>query len=311
MPAPIIEIDAHSGFCFGVTTAIEKAEEHLSSYCSGPPNDPSETDSRAASGCLYCLGDIVHNDAECARLARLGLITVSHADLPRLGGCRLLLRAHGEPPSTYQLCQQYHISLIDATCPVVLNLQRKIRTDYQAAPETQIVIYGKRGHAEVVGLVGQTDGHAIVVEQIDDLDSVDFSQPVHLYSQTTQSVDGFRQLVEAAHERAAALGMESQFQSHDTICRQVHGRTAHLCEFALRHDALLFVSGRKSSNGQALLRICRQVNPQTYHVEAPADIQPRWFATARSIGICGATSTPKWLMEQCREAIARLQNSSI
>ena len=285
MPAPIVEIDAHSGFCFGVTTAIEKAEEHLSL---GTP--------------LYCLGDIVHNDAECQRLAGRGLLTVSHDDLPRLGGCRLLLRAHGEPPSTYALCQRHHITLIDATCPVVLTLQRKIRTDYQAAPGTQIVIYGKRGHAEVVGLVGQTDGHAIVVEQIDDLDQVDFSQPVHLYSQTTQSVDGFRRLVEAAQARAGAHGMESQFQSHDTICRQVHGRTARLRQFAERHDVLLFVCGSKSSNGRALLRLCQEVNPRTHHVEAPEDIHAEWFAGASSIGICGATSTPKWLMEQCRQA---------
>ena len=305
MPAPLIEIDSHSGFCFGVTTAIEKAEEHLASDCSGRPKDPSETDLRATSGCLYCLGDIVHNDAECRRLAQRGLITVRHDDLPRLDGCRLLLRAHGEPPSTYRICNEHHITLIDATCPVVLHLQRKIRNDYHADPAAQIVIYGKRGHAEVVGLVGQTDGHAIVVEQIDDLEQVDFSRPVHLYSQTTQSVDGFQQLVEATRQRAAAHGMEPHFHSHDTICRQVHGRTARLRQFAEQHDVLLFVCGSKSSNGRALLRLCQEVNPRTHHVEAPSDIQHEWFDGARSIGICGATSTPKWLMEQCREAISK------
>lgn len=282
MSEPTIEIDSDSGFCFGVTTAINKAEEEL-----------------RRGGQLFCLGDIVHNDQECQRLQLLGLNTVSHSDLHTLAGQRLLLRAHGEPPSTYRLCQDHGIQLIDATCPVVLNLQRKIRNEYLSEPTRQIVIYGKRGHAEVIGLVGQTDGQAIVVEQEEDLKLVDFTKPVSLYSQTTKSVSGFRELVEAALQRARMVGGPEP-RHFDTICRQVHGRTARLRAFAMKHDALLFVSGRKSSNGQALLKICREVNPHTYHVEAPEEIRLEWFAGAKSIGICGATSTPKWLMEQCK-----------
>lgn len=277
-----VEIDQHSGFCFGVTTAISKAEEEL-----------------AAGKILFCLGDIVHNGRECDRLRKLGLQTVSHADLDHLHDAKVLLRAHGEPPQTYDIASRNNLQVIDATCPVVLNLQRRIRAEYTAHPDTQIVIYGKSGHAEVVGLVGQTDGHAIVIENLDDARrKLDFARPITLYSQTTQSLDGFRQIVDLITQKSTP-----HFTYHDTICRQVANRIPNIRDFARRHDVILFVAGRKSSNGRVLLAECRRVNPRTHLVETPADIDTRWFDGAQSVGICGATSTPKWLMEQCREAI--------
>lgn len=285
-----IDIDPASGFCFGVTTAIRKAEEEL-----------------AKQTPLHCLGDIVHNDQECARLNRLGLITVCHQDIPRLNGQRLLLRAHGEPPDTYRRAHENGLQLIDATCPVVLALQKKIRQEFTCAPQgVQIVIYGKRGHAEVVGLQGQTNGTAIVVEREEDLQQVDFSRPVSLYSQTTQSPEGFQRIARAAKEVARAHGMEHTFHQHDTICRQVGGRVNLLRQFAANHHVVIFVSGRKSSNGQALLKQCLDVNRRTYLVENPDEVQAQWFAHARSVGVCGATSTPRWLMQQTAECIARL-----
>ena len=296
-----VEIDEHSGFCHGVTTAIRKAEEELTT---GQP--------------LFCLGDIVHNGRECERLRKLGLETVEHADLERLHHAKLLLRAHGEPPQTYATAQRNDLHVIDATCPVVLNLQRRIKAEYASHPEAQIVIFGKQGHAEVIGLVGQTEGHAVVIENLDDAkQKIDFTRPVSLYSQTTMSLDGFRKIVDYISSRfdvqrevntdddATRSTDASRFTFHDTICRQVANRIPNIREFARRHDAVLFVSGRKSSNGRVLYNECLQVNPRTHLVETPSDICLDWFATARSVGICGATSTPKWLMEQCREAILR------
>ena len=282
-----VEIDEHSGFCFGVTTAIRKAEEELASGQS-----------------LFCLGDIVHNGRECERLRKLGLETVEHSDLEHLHHVKVLLRAHGEPPQTYATAEQNGLHIIDATCPVVLNLQRRIKAEYTENPDTQIVIYGKPGHAEVVGLVGQTDGHAIVIENLEDArQKLDFTRPISLYSQTTMSLDGFRQIVDFISQLST---LNSQpFTYHDTICRQVANRIPNIREFACRHDVVLFVAGRKSSNGRVLLAECQQVNPRTHLIETPVDIDPRWFEGAQSVGICGATSTPKWLMEQCREAIEK------
>ena len=280
-----IEIDNGSGFCFGVTTAISKAEEEL-----------------AAAENLYCLGDIVHNGRECERLRKMGLITVGHDALEELTGVRMLLRAHGEPPSTYLQAERRNISLIDATCPVVLNLQKKIKRDYDAdsSPNQQIVIYGKNGHAEVVGLVGQTEGNAIVIECLDDAKLLDFTCPMRLYSQTTMSLEGFNEIVEYIKNH---ISSDASFSYSDTICRQVANRISNIRDFAERHDVVLFVCGKKSSNGKVLYNECCSVNSRTYIIDDPTEIDYKWFSGVSSVGICGATSTPKWLMEDCRDAI--------
>lgn len=280
-----VEIDEGSGFCFGVTRAIGLAQEEL-----------------ASGKKLYCLGDIVHNGRECARLARLGMVTIGHKELAGLRGARVLLRAHGEPPATYQIARRGNIELIDATCPVVLRLQKRIAAEYTAGGDKQIVIFGKRGHAEVLGLVGQTEGHAIVIENLDDAKRLDFSRPIHLYSQTTRALSEFRQIVEYIQAHAAD---PASFEWHDTICRQVANRLPEVTHFASRHDVVLFVCGRKSSNGHVLFNACLQVNPRSYCIESPGEIDYSWFHGAESVGICGATSTPKWLMEQCVEAIRK------
>ncbi len=280
-----IEIDAGSGFCFGVTTAIKKAEEKL-----------------RQGGSLYCLGDIVHNGRECERLRGLGLITVEHENLSSLRDTKMLLRAHGEPPKTYETAERQGIRLIDATCPVVLNLQRRIKADYDSDKEhrRQIVIYGKMGHAEVIGLVGQTDGNAIVVENMDDVKRLDFSRDIQLYSQTTKSLEGFRSIVSYIEQN---MVKPAEFHYFDTICRQVANRILNIRRFASRHDLILFVCGKKSSNGKVLFGECLAVNQNSHLIDNPTDIQPEWFSGVDSVGICGATSTPKWLMEDCRDRI--------
>lgn len=273
-----VEIDSESGFCFGVVTAIRKAEEELAN---GSP--------------LYCLGDIVHNSAEVDRLCRKGLETITHDQLEHLQGVKVLLRAHGEPPSTYHTAERMGIEIIDATCPVVLKLQQRIKAKYDAdGNRTQIVIYGKAGHAEVNGLVGQTEGNAIVVEDIAGLDKVDFTKDIALYSQTTKSLEGFSEII-AEIKRRLAPG--THFESYDTICRQVANRVGHLRDFAASKDVILFVAGAKSSNGKILYQQCLQVNPRTHLVADPSQIDAAWLDGAASIGICGATSTPRWLME--------------
>ncbi|MBR0046670.1 MAG: 4-hydroxy-3-methylbut-2-enyl diphosphate reductase [Bacteroidaceae bacterium] len=277
----LIEIDSESGFCFGVTTAIRKAEEEL-----------------ATSDSLYCLGDIVHNGREVDRLKNQGLITVGHADLNTLHDTKMLLRAHGEPPQTYAKAKERNIQLIDATCPVVLNLQKRIRKAYEEGG--QIVIYGKNGHAEVVGLVGQTDGTAIVIENLEDAKNLDFSHDILLFSQTTKSLAGFREIVNYIEEN---IQEGARFQYFDTICRQVANRIPNIKKFATKHDVILFVCGKKSSNGRVLYNQCRSVNPRSYMVDDPSDIDLRWFEGVKSVGICGATSTPKWLMEDCKKKI--------
>jgi 4-hydroxy-3-methylbut-2-enyl diphosphate reductase len=290
-----IEIDNGSGFCFGVTTAIQKAEEEL-----------------ARGNKLYCLGDIVHNGMECERLREMGLITINHDEMAQLHDAKVLLRAHGEPPETYELARQNNIEIIDATCPVVLQLQKRIKRQYDSnnQPEspsqsvksaTQIVIFGKKGHAEVLGLVGQTHSNAIVIEHFDEVSQLDFSRDIYLYSQTTKSLDEFHRIIEYIQEH---ISPNATFKSFDTICRSVANRMPNISQFASRHDLILFVCGRKSSNGKVLFEECRRINPNTHLIEGPAEINPQWLENIKTVGICGATSTPKWLMEQCRDAIS-------
>lgn len=277
-----VTVDPNSGFCPGVVSAIRKAEEQL-----------------AITDRLYCLGDIVHNNEEVSRLEQLGLSTIDHEQMSQLEHTRVLFRAHGEPPATYAMAAARDISVIDATCPVVLKLQQRIRRVYEEQPGVQIVIYGKKGHAEVNGLVGQTEGTAIVIEGEQDLDKVDFARPIRLFSQTTMPVDTFRLLADTMADRMVA---PADFECRDTICRQVANRIPLLREFARQHDVVLFVSGRKSSNGKALFGVCREENPRSFFVSHPEEITPEMTAGAQSVGICGATSTPKWQME----AVARL-----
>ncbi len=280
-----IEIDNGSGFCFGVTTAIHKAEEELQ---------------RGTK--LYCLGDIVHNGMECDRLSKMGLITINHDELRQLHDVKVLLRAHGEPPETYELARQNHIEIIDATCPVVLKLQQRIKQQYEAGPG-QIVIFGKKGHAEVLGLVGQTAGNAVIIEHFDDVKHLDFSRDIYLYSQTTKSLDEFHRIIEYIQQH---ISPSATFRSFDTICRSVANRMPNISAFAVRHDLILFVCGRKSSNGKVLFNECLRVNPNTHLIEGPNEIDASWLEGIHTVGICGATSTPKWLMEQCRDAILKI-----
>lgn len=277
-----IEIDNGSGFCFGVTTAIQKAEEELSK-----------------GNQLYCLGDIVHNGMECERLRKMGLITINHDDMRKLHNVKVLLRAHGEPPETYELACQNHIEIIDATCPVVLQLQKRIKRQFEAGA-AQIVIFGKKGHAEVLGLVGQTQSSAIVIESVDEVTKLDFSRDIFLYSQTTKSLDEFHQIIEYIQQH---ISPSATFKSTDTICRSVANRMPNISQFASRHDLILFVCGRKSSNGKVLYNECLRVNPNTHLIEGPDEINHQWLKGIKTVGICGATSTPKWLMEKCRDAI--------
>ncbi len=280
-----VEIDEGSGFCFGVVTAIRKAEEEL-----------------AKGGTLYCLGDIVHNSREVERLKNLGLITIGHEEFEHLHNAKVLLRAHGEPPETYETARRNHIEIIDATCPVVLRLQRKIKQEYDTGngEGKQIVIYGKNGHAEVLGLVGQTCGRAIVIEKLEEAKKLDFSRSICLYSQTTKSLDEFRLIVQYIKEHIAP---NVSFEYYDTICRQVANRIPNIRTFAAAHDLIFFVSGKKSSNGKMLFSECQKVNPNSHLIDNVAEIDESLLHNVRSIGICGATSTPKWLMEEVQRAI--------
>ena len=280
-----IEIDENSGFCFGVTTAIRKAEEEL-----------------ATSGHLYCLGDIVHNSNEVDRLCSKGLVTITHEDMHKLHNVKVLLRAHGEPPTTYEIAQQNNIEIIDATCPVVLQLQHRIKRDFTENKQRkpQIVIYGKLGHAEVNGLVGQTNGEAIVVENMDGLSQIDYSKPISLYSQTTKSLQGFKEIENEISSRKA---QDVVFESHDTICRSVANRIPKIREFARGHEVVLFVCGKKSSNGKILFAECQSENKNTFFVSSSEDIDLEQLRGKQSIGICGATSTPRWLMQQIKDFI--------
>ena len=287
-----VTIDSGSGFCFGVTTAIKKAEEELQ------------------KGVLYCLGDIVHNGQEVQRLADLGLETIDYDDLRTLHNARVLLRAHGEPPSTYHIAQQNDIQIIDASCPVVLRLQKKIRDTYRHIRETgsqaQIVIFGQRGHAEVIGLEGQTNNTAIVIERPEEAEKIDFQRDIYLFSQTTKSVEGFRNLVDYIQNRCSE---SIQFQWYDTICRNVANRVEKLKDFARQQDRVIFVGGKKSSNAKVLFQHCKEANPRTVFVSSEKELTNDILADCQKVdkvGICGATSTPLWLMEKCKEKLLNL-----
>lgn len=249
---------------------------------------------------LYCLGDIVHNSMEVARLHAHGLVTIDHGQLAQLQGVKVLLRAHGEPPETYETARKNHIEIIDATCPVVLALQRRIKQQFDSNPHAQIVIFGKNGHAEVLGLVGQTHSEAIVVECVDDVKRLDFERDIYLYSQTTKSLDEFHRIIDYIQQH---ISPSATFRSFDTICRQVANRMPNIADFASRHDLILFVSGRKSSNGKVLFNECKSVNANSHQIERAEEIDMEWVRGVKTIGVCGATSTPKWLMEECRDHI--------
>lgn len=287
-----IEIDEHSGFCFGVTTAIQKAEEELRK---------GET--------LYCLGDIVHNTKECERLKRLGLITIDHAAFRELHNAKVLLRAHGEPPETYETAKKNNLQLIDATCPVVLKLQQRIKQKWQntANEERQIIIHGQAGHAEVLGLVGQTHGQAIVIENTAQIDKIEKDKNTYIYSQTTKSLEGYKQIVDALQQH---IDKERSIESFDTVCRQVANRMNGISNFAKSHQLIFFVCGRKSSNGKILFDECKRINKNSHLIEGPQEIDFSLTDNIDSIGICGATSTPKWLMENCKQAILNYKTNN-
>lgn len=281
-------IDDKSGFCAGVVRAISEAERALEQ-----------------GGTVYCLGDIVHNRVEVQRLESLGLKTIAHSHLQSLNDCRVLIRAHGEPPSTYRLAAERGVEVIDATCPVVAALQQRVKRAYEKMQWCggTVVILGKRGHAEVVGLTGQVDEDAVVVESKSDLEQIDFSRPIYFLSQTTQSVALFESLCAEMRER---LADESMLTVDDTICRRVSSREEHLRLFARSHDVIIFVCGRKSSNGKVLFEICKEENIRSYNIEEASEIDSRWFDGAESVGVCGATSTPSWLMNNVAKEIEKL-----
>lgn len=281
-----VEIDQNSGFCFGVVRAISRAESAL----------------EALGGEVYSLGDIVHNRMEVQRLESLGLRTVTHEDMESLSGRDLFVRAHGEPPTTFRRAEELGIRVIDATCPVVAQLQRKVVAAYEKMKGVggQVVILGKRGHAEVVGLTGQVNDQVIVIESEEDLKLIDFSSPVFFLSQTTQSIGLFWHLAERMKQ---LIKQESMLTVDDTICRRVSNREKGLREFAERFDVVIFVCGKKSSNGKVLFDVCRGANPRSYNIEEEDELQSQWFEGCRSVGICGATSTPAWLMNRVADAI--------
>ena len=288
-----VEIDEGSGFCFGVVTAINKAEEEL-----------------AKGETLYCLGDIVHNSREVERLKTMGLITINREEFKQLRNAKVLLRAHGEPPETYMIARENNIEIIDATCPVVLRLQKRIKQEFlqdAANDEKQIVIYGKNGHAEVLGLGGQTDGKAIVIEKAEEVKKLDLNKSVRLFSQTTKSLDEFQEIVAYIKQN---ISPEATFEYYDTICRQVANRMPKLREFAATHDLIFFVSGKKSSNGKMLFEECLKVNANSHLIDNEKEIDPSLLQNVQSIGVCGATSTPKWLMEKIYSHIQSLIEES-
>ena len=290
-----VTVDSDSGFCFGVVFAIEMAESQLD-----------------AGHELYCLGDIVHNNMEVDRLKAKGLKIINHEEFAELKDCKVLIRAHGEPPETYQTAIRNNIELIDASCPVVLKLQNRVRTSMNTSVEEQgqVVIYGEVGHAEVNGLVGQTNGKAIIITGEADIDKIDFSRPVYLFSQTTKSTQGFQRIQELIRERIVAEKGDdisiADFNANDTICRQVSNREPQLKRFAGQHNVIIFVSGKKSSNGKVLYNVCKSVNPRTHFVSDLQEINPDWIQGIDSVGVCGATSTPMWLMDQVADKLREI-----
>jgi 4-hydroxy-3-methylbut-2-enyl diphosphate reductase len=291
-----IAIDKNSGYCFGVEFAIQMAEDEM-----------------ASGEQLYCLGDIVHNSMEVERLTKKGLKIIDKEDLKTLSNCKVLIRAHGEPPETYQLALKNNIELIDASCPVVLKLQNRVKHAFDDMEQKggQIVIYGQVGHAEVIGLTGQTRDKALIITNENDLDKIDFHRPVTLFSQTTKSTQGFYHIKALIEERIHAVGKNhlTEFDANDSICRQVSNREPQLQKFAKEHDVIIFVSGKKSSNGKALYGVCKNQNERSYFVENENEVEPDWFSATDSVGICGATSTPMWLMENVAEKIGGLKFS--
>jgi len=284
-----VVIDENSGFCFGVTNAINTAEKYLTEH-----------------HFLYCLGDIVHNNEEMSRLSALGLEIITHEQFKNLHNTTVLIRAHGEPPEIYRIAEQNHIRLIDATCPVVLRLQKRILDAYHTSgKDRQILIFGKKGHAEVVGLLGQTDNTGIVLSSIADIECIDFSRPSILYSQTTQSLELYNQLIDQIHSRYKSQGHDDWFEFHDTICRKVSSRAKQIAEFATRFDVILFVSGEKSSNGLYLYNICKEHNPQSHMITQVDQVESLDLSKTETIGICGATSTPMWLMQEIAAKCAK------
>jgi 4-hydroxy-3-methylbut-2-en-1-yl diphosphate reductase len=294
----VVEIDKNSGYCFGVEFAIQMAEDEMKN-----------------SGSLYCLGDIVHNDMEVKRLNEKGLKIISREELKELHDCKVLIRAHGEPPETYELALKNNIELVDASCPVVLKLQNRVKNAYDKATENkgQIVIYGQKGHAEVIGISGQTSNNAIIITSEADLDLIDFTKPVTLFSQTTKSTAGFYKIKELIEERIKKHNPDllNEFDPNDSICRQVSNREPQLQKFSQLHDVILFVSGKKSSNGKALYQVCLNTNKNSYFIENETELQPQWFENAKSVGICGATSTPLWLMQNVANAVSAMNNTEV
>lgn len=293
-----VRIDEKSGYCFGVEFAIQMAEEEMEE-----------------SGELYCLGDIVHNAMEVDRLHKKGLRIIERDDLKNLKNCKVLIRAHGEPPETYQLAMENNIELIDASCPVVLKLQNRVKNAYDQmqTEDGQMVIYGKVGHAEVIGLNGQTKDSSIIVTTIEDLDKVDFTRPVTLFSQTTKSTKGFYEIKEEIEKRVAESSREelnNHFKANDSICRQVSNREPQMEKFSQENDVIVFVSGKKSSNGKSLYNVCKKFNPRSYFIENESEIASEWFGPNDKVGISGATSTPMWLMENVKSYIEGIQGAS-
>jgi 4-hydroxy-3-methylbut-2-enyl diphosphate reductase len=293
----LIEIDSNSGFCYGVTKTVQIAEEALGE---GTP--------------VYCLGEIVHNEEEVERLKSKGLVIITKGDLENLKGSKVLLRAHGEPPTTYDTISKHSNVLYDGTCPIVLHLQKKIRkaSEDMDLVNGQVVIYGKKGHAEVVGLAGQTNNEAIIVSNKSDLEQIDFSRPVTIFAQTTQSMEGYQDIIDEIRNRMneASSNMEPSLQVTDSICRHVSKRGGHLVDFAKKHDIIIFVSGTNSSNGKVLFEICRANNSKSFWVPSAGEVKKEWFVNAKTVGICGATSTPQWLMEDIAKKISDLTTNS-
>jgi 4-hydroxy-3-methylbut-2-enyl diphosphate reductase len=290
-----ISIDRNSGYCFGVEYAIDMAENELN-----------------ASGQLYCLGDIVHNRMEVERLSAMGLEIIDYERLKQLKDCKVLIRAHGEPPETYRIAQENNIDLIDASCPVVLKLQNRVKHEFDRVREKggQMIIYGQKGHAEVIGLNGQIGNQASIVSSLEELEQLSIEGPVTLFSQTTKSTAGFKKIRERIEDKLReSHGPEEIaeiFDANDSICRQVSNREPQLLEFAAEYDAILFVSGKKSSNGKALFSVCENRNPNSYFIENETEIEPGWLSGIESVGICGATSTPLWLMKKVAEKVAEI-----
>jgi 4-hydroxy-3-methylbut-2-enyl diphosphate reductase len=287
----IVETDERSGFCFGVQNAVGIAEKAL---LKGEE--------------VYSLGPIVHNEMEVNRLVEMGLITINREKLGRLKDCNLLIRAHGEPPETYLLAEKNNITIIDATCPIVKKLQARIKSSWviNRDKKVQIVIYGKTGHDEVIGLLGQTNNEGILISGPEDLSKIDFTRPVLLFSQTTMSMSNYNDIAEQIRTemiRAGISDTDNNLKVHHTICSQVSGREPHLKDFAKKHDVIIFVSGKESSNGKLLYKVCKSVNPSTYFVSSPGEIEKSWFEGKKTTGVCGATSTPKWLIEEIRDLI--------